>query len=182
TAANGWSSSRASPCLVQSFIFQTAKPMPPPSRTRNANVTASIPALPYGSEFLLRRPGAAALPARFVLTGSGSEEEGFGTVLTALPTGGVLVDGACVAIVTGAGAMPGLAENVCMQIKHSTSVPAAISLSKFNVEPQCGQVNCVAGMARLPWDVERGAVGSLTFRGENRGNSSQVSRRRSGCP
>jgi hypothetical protein len=30
-----------------------------------------------------------------------------------------------------------------MQIKHSTGVPAAISMPKVKVEPQCGQMSCV---------------------------------------
>jgi hypothetical protein len=40
----------------------------------------------------------------------------------------------------------GAAVNVCMQIRHSTGVPASMSMPKFSVEPQCGQDSCVDGM------------------------------------
>jgi hypothetical protein len=48
----------------------------------------------------------------------------------------------------GVGTVMGFAAaKVCMQIKHSTGVPSAISTPKFNIEPQYGQANCVLGMA-----------------------------------
>jgi hypothetical protein len=54
------------------------------------------------------------------------------------------------AAATGLGAAPsGAAAKLCMQIKHSTDVPAAISMPKVKVEPQCGQMSCVeVAMAR----------------------------------
>jgi hypothetical protein len=37
-----------------------------------------------------------------------------------------------------------------MQIRHSTGVPALMAAPKLNVDPQCGQVNCVVCTAKPP--------------------------------
>ena len=68
--------------------------------------------------------------------------------------GGSILDVGCYATsmahliaAAGSGADIGWASNVCMQIRHSTGVPAAMTEPKFSVEPQCGQASCVLGMA-----------------------------------
>jgi hypothetical protein len=55
------------------------------------------------------------------------------------------------AAATGLGAAAsGCAAKLCMQIRHSTGVPAAISIPNVNVEPQCGQASCVLELAMMP--------------------------------
>src|SRR5262249_38180833 len=60
---------------------------------------------------------------------------------------------------TGAGAM-GAAADDCVQIRHPTGVPAAISIPKVSVEPQCGQASCVLGAAMCVVPLERNDVHS----------------------
>jgi hypothetical protein len=122
---------------------------------------------PIGELAALRIGGATGKSASgfaFAATGTGAFGFRAIAVLAGLPTGfafGVDATFGIVAVVVsdivgisaarmiGAGASgigavaSGDAEKLCMQIKHSIGVPAATSMPKVSVDPQCGQMSCV---------------------------------------
>ncbi len=155
-----------------------AKTMPPASRNASPSATASSATLPPSGELTgLRRSGGAGRSASgFAFAATGTGAFGVISVLAGLPIGtlaagfalgGDVFDIVAVAVsdlvgmaaawmlgaapaATGlaAGAI-GCAAKLCMQIRHSTGVPAAISMPKVNVEPQCGQTSCVLELAMV---------------------------------
>jgi len=93
------------------------------------------------SGFAFWATGVRALPTLIPSDGSDLGRGGFVDTLGEVGMGSGAAVGAETETVTGF-----TAANDCMQIKHSTDVPAAISVPKLSVEPQWGHANWVLCM------------------------------------